>query len=201
MRDSPGGEPAQGQALEPLPRGERIEKFEPTSGRWLGWVAVAVAGLLALDVIRDGIGGEDAVSLAVLLLSATIVYMVMVRPRVVAYENVLTVKNIISDTDLPWSRIESVTRRQTLCIKTDERAVNCVAAPQAAARVLKSGDKEFEFVNGIPYQQYVVLKAASFVSQRSSEVPRRAPIVRRWAWPELALIALSVGVLLAVRLA
>jgi len=94
MRDSPGGEPAQGQALEPLPRGERIEKFEPTSGRWLGWVAVAVAGLLALDVIRDGISDEDAVSLAVLLLSATIVYMVMVRPRVVAYENVLTVKNI-----------------------------------------------------------------------------------------------------------
>ena len=73
MRDSPGGERAQGQALEPLPRGERIERFEPTSGRWLGWVAVVIAGLLALDVVRDGIGGEDAVNLAVLLLSATVV--------------------------------------------------------------------------------------------------------------------------------
>ena len=186
--------------MEPLPRGERIEKFDPTSGRWVGWAALVVAALLAVDVVRDGVAGRDAVDLAVLLFAATVVYMVMCRPQVTAYENVLTVRNIISDTDLPWSRIESVTRRQTLVIKTDERTVNCVAAPQAAVRVMKSGDKDFEFADGMPYQQYVVLKAASFVSQRSSEVPRQAPIVRRWAWPELALIALSVGVLLVAWL-
>ena len=125
----------------------------------------------------------------------------MVRPRVVAYENVLTVKNIISDTDLPWSRIESVTRRQTLCIKTDERAVNCVAAPQAAARVLKSGDKEFEFVNGSRTSSTSSSRPHPSSVNDRSEVPRRAPIVRHWAWPELALVALSVGVLLVVRLA
>jgi hypothetical protein len=183
-----------------LPRGDQIEKFDPTIGRWFGWAAVVVAALLAVDVVRDGIGGEDAAGLAALLFTATVVYMVMVRPRVVAYENVLTVKNIISDTDLPWSRIESVTRRQTLCIKTDERTVNCVAAPQAAARLMRSGDKQFEFASGIPYQQYVVLKAASFVSQQGPGVPRRAPIVRRWAWPELVVLVLSTAALLAVWL-
>ncbi len=201
MKDATDGEPDQGDTHEPMPRGNQIEKFEPTIGRWFGWVSVVVAVLLAVDVVRDGIGGEDAAGLAALLFAATVIYMVMVRPRVVAYENVLTVKNIISDTDVPWSRIESVTRRQTLCIKTDERTVNCVAAPQAAARLMRSGDKEFEFANGIPYQQYVVLKAASFVSQQGPGVPRRAPIVRRWAWPELVLLTLSTAALVGIWLA
>lgn len=73
---------------------------------WLAWLAFVVANLIDLAV-----QGRDHVSLiaaAILILSAGVAYVAAQRPRVIAADDALTIKNPLRDHRIPWTSISRV---------------------------------------------------------------------------------------------
>ncbi len=169
--------------------GMELERFPASGGRWFGYVVIAGAAVLAVDVARKGIDSSGAMGLAVLLGSAVFIYMVMVRPQAVAYAAGLRVKRPASDVDVPWSRLERAMRRQTLRIETDSGVVHCVAAPRSARAMLISGGR---WVDRAQERDYMADRIMEYSIEHGEDPAAQAPVKTRWAWPEITLLAIAV---------
>ncbi len=169
--------------------GMELERFPASAGRWFGYVVIAGAAVLAVDVVRQGIDTSGAMGLAVLLGGAVGTYMVMVRPQAIAYAAGLRVKRLASDVDVPWSRLERAMRRQTLRIETDSGVVHCVAAPRSARAMLISGGR---WVDRAQERDYMADRIMEYSIEHGEEPAAQAPVKTRWAWPEITLLAIAV---------
>jgi hypothetical protein len=169
--------------------GMELERFPASAGRWFGYVVMAGAAVLAVDVVRKGIDSSGALGLAVLLGGAVCIYMVMVRPQAIAYAAGLRVKRLASDVDVPWSRLERAMRGQTLRIETDSGVVHCVAAPRSARAMLISGGR---WVDRTQERDYMADRIMEYSIEHGEDPAARAPVKTRWAWPEITVLAIAV---------
>jgi hypothetical protein len=169
--------------------GRELERFPASAGRWFGYVVIAGAGVLAVDVVRKGIDASGAMGLAVLLGGVVCIYMVMVRPQAIAYVAGLRVKRLASDVDVPWSRLERAMRGQTLRIETDSGVVHCVAAPRSARAMLISGGR---WVDRTQERDYMADRIMEYSIEHGEDAAAQAPVRTRWAWPEITLLAIAV---------
>jgi len=169
--------------------GAKLERFPASVGRWFGVGAIAVAAVLAVDETRRGLDANAGIGLAVLLAAAVCIYMVMVRPQAIAYAAGLRVKRLVSDVDIPWSRIERAERRQTLRIDTDKGVVHCVAAPRSARAMLISGGR---WADRSGERDYMADRIMQYSIERGEDPVAQAPVTTRWAWPEISLLGIAV---------
>lgn len=197
-----------------------IERFQPTNGRWFGIVGVLViAVLLALVVADGGFSADSAAVGAGLVLFAVAMYVALVRPTLHAYTDHLLVRNLVSDTHVPWHLIRDAEVRQTLRVYTGDKVVHAVGIGRTARQQMRinassSGGGagtgamlgmsrvEKHATQGGPSAEYGSIEYVDFVADRvlalakqQQEASRHRPaILRRWAYLEIgALGLLAVG--------
>lgn len=73
---------------------------------WYIWLVFAVANLA--DLAWQGGGHAAVVAAAILLLVTGVAYVAALRPRVIADDEALTVRNPLRDTRVPWDAVTSI---------------------------------------------------------------------------------------------
>ncbi|GAA2726982.1 hypothetical protein CAE01nite_24250 [Cellulomonas aerilata] len=101
----------------------------------VGWVWLAV---------RDGGSAGLVRQLPAIVLAATVVYAVLVRPAVMVDGDGVRLRNVLRDVDVPWAALERVSTRFALTLHTlDGQQVRAWAAPASGRHVdarLTAGD-------------------------------------------------------------
>ena len=192
-------------------RGRLVEKFASTAGRALGVVALIGVVLVLADVATSGRSLTSALVAALAVFVAVVCWMALVRPGVAAYERVLLVRNMASDWEVPWHAIDGAEARQTLRIYTGKDTLHAVGVTKSTRQLLRdtpgmqrrpgystslgappaAGVDRPGQSSGASTQDYVAERVMTLArAQREASAGRTAPR-RRWALPELALLAFS----------
>ncbi len=193
-----------------------IERFSPTGGRWFGIAGIVVAAaLLGLIVADSGAGATAAAVAAGLVWFAVGMYVALVRPTMHAYTDHLLVRNLVSDTHVPWHLITDAEVRQTLRVYTRDKVVHAVAIGRTARQQMRLNARstgggagtgamfgmsriEKHATEGGPNAEYGSVEYVDFVTQRvltlakqqQQESRHMAGIRRRWAYLEIAALVL-----------
>jgi hypothetical protein len=202
-----------GSATEP----RLIERFSPSGGRWVGIVGITViAVLLVLMAFESGFSLGAAAVAAGFVLFGLAMYVALVRPTVHAYTDHLLVRNLVSDTHVPWHLITDAEVRQTLLLYTRDKVVHAVAIGRSARQqmrinashtgggagtgaMLGMGRVEKHAPQSGPTSDQANVQYVDFVAERVLTLAKeqqqasrhRTGIVRRWAIPEIAALALA----------
>jgi Bacterial PH domain len=194
-----------------------------------GWYVTAVAlGLISAVgvwacVERPG----SALKIAGWVLGSVLVcWVVLVRPRLTAYENGLQLTNMVRDVFIPWERIERVRALSTFQVVTDEGRFSCVAVGRSTRAQIKADSRYADRPSmssmmlgrrlgrgfgpvgstdqspSLPeYIESVVMKEADQRRRRRRQAgePDR-PIVRRWAADGIGALAVAVALVTAAVL-
>jgi hypothetical protein len=201
--------------------GRVIEKIDATLTRGAGVVAVLVTALVVFDVLRSGWSPARGLAAAVAVLIGVIFEMVLVRPRLTAYERVLKVHNIASDLSIPWHLIEGAEARQTLRIYTGDDVVHAVGVSKSTRQVLRDGKAMgasapmLGSLTGTPtvalgsragkftrpsWHEQVAERVMVLAAEQSEDSLARPQVVRRWAVAELSVLAITVAAVVALFL-
>lgn len=108
-------------------RRQVIESFAPLGGRILGGLTLVVALLVIVDIIAQWRTLDGLTAAGVVIALSSLVWISMIRPAVVAYEEALVIKNLLRDVRIPWARIESAEIRPILIVNTEQGAYKSVA--------------------------------------------------------------------------
>jgi hypothetical protein len=178
-------------------------------------------GLIAVIGVWAGVESPgSALKIAGWVLGAVLVcWVVMVRPRLTAYENGLQLTNMVRDVFIPWERIERVRALTTFQVVTDEGRFSCVAVgrstraqikadrryadrPSLSSMMLGRGLSRGLGLTGTPdqgtslpeYIESVVMREADERTRRRKRAgaPDR-PIVRRWAADGIGALVVAVA--------
>jgi Bacterial PH domain len=117
---APPPEPGPGSGTKPGPAPKRAQPVRPPDVYrsigalvvWWVWVVFAAANLV--DLAIQGHDHFAAMVAAVLVLITGITYIAAFRPRVVAGDENLMIKNPLRDHHVPWSCVESLDLRDSL---------------------------------------------------------------------------------------
>jgi hypothetical protein len=194
-----------------------VERFRPTSGRFLGGASlVAAAALVVLTAVTEPTLTGLRVCLLVALVGV-LIWVVLLRPRATAYDDTLVLHNQLSDVELPLAKIEDVAVRHTLNVWVGGNRYSCPGIGRASRQMVRGPDgaptsvfarKNDAQLGGGDAASIGEVDYATFVENRIAElvhVARREggdgdppPVRRRWAVPELtALGVLTVAVVVA----
>lgn len=193
------------------PRESTLERFAPHGGAVTAIVAcVVVAGVLVVWALD-----HDRIALwvpAAALVGAVLVYASAVRPRVLAGGGELVLRNAFSTVRIPLAAIEEHAVRQVLVVHAGGRRFSCAGVSRPvrhgfrARGTLSSADPK-----GMPHADFVELRLTQLIAQdreaRQVEAGSSAPtdlaqaVRRDLAWPELALLATTVALLIVAILA
>lgn len=208
---------------------EVVEKFRPTSGPLVGYVAlVLAAGTVAVAVIGRDEGVPSTLGWIGGLV-AVLVWSSMLRPRLWVTRSDLVMRNMLDTVAVPLAAIEQIAVRQVLAVRVGEKRYVCPAVGKSWRQNLKAGRaRPTEAMPGVnppaetvpPVQPgEATTSYADFVEARlhhlAEEARAKAGIAlmsdeqlaladgvrRHWAWPEIvALAATAVGAAVSVPL-
>lgn len=195
-----------------------VESFAPTGGRVLGIITLLIGLAVIVDIIVEWRSLEGLTAAAVVIALAALVWASMVRPSVVAYEEILVVRNFIRDVWIPWRLVQSTEVKPVLTINTtDGQAFRSVAvgATGADRRALwKAKARAMDGSSGnsapggptagvstssagpaAPENVSSALRAAHRIEVMAEKYAGSAPeggqVVRTWAWPEIAAFCVA----------
>ena len=193
------------------PRESTSERFSPHGG-----AATAVLGALVIAAVlvlwaRD----SERIPLwvpAAALIGAVVLYASAVRPRVLVGEGELVLRNMFSTVRIPLAAIEEVAVRQLLVVRAGDRRFRCAGVGRPARPGFGSRRPSASAnPKGMAYADFVELRLTQLIAQDrearqveagSSPPTDLAQAVRRdLAWPELALLATTVALLIVAILA
>jgi hypothetical protein len=186
-----------------------VEFFKPTSGRLVGGIGVVAAVALVIGVAVDGLEGSD---LAVILGTAfvgVLIWASMLRPRVGLSQEVLVLRNMVTEAQVPLVAIEQLRIRQVLAVRAGERRFVSPGIGRSLRAMRKSAgappdpvSSYADFVEERIRQRMDDERAKSGIALMSDEQQRLAAGIQvEWAWPELAALVLTgVGFVLALIL-
>lgn len=188
--------------------GEQVERFQPTSGRVMGVIAL----VLALAVVVIGVVDRDHGFPLPVVLGAVVfgilVWAAMLRPRVWATREHLVMRNMLHTAEIPLAAIEQVAVRQVLAVSAGDRRFVSPAIGRSLRQTLKTNKKK-EPTATESYPVFVEerisrlaedARAQQGVRRFSDEQAALAEGVRQtWAWPEIAGLA-AFGVAFLVSL-
>jgi len=194
-----------------------IERFKP-NGTITGYAALALCAFAVVYVAvtaHTPTGTRVALGLA---LAGCVSWVSLLRPRAVAYSDVLRLKNSLVDVEVPLAMIDAVTVRQTLNVWVGDHRYVCVGIgrsrrsmfkrnrPGGIAMLLGMGRVQ-DFVqqsdrarldqSSMLYETYVVTKIEDLAEAARKDLGGEPPTrrVRHLpAWPEIvALAALAIA--------
>jgi hypothetical protein len=186
---------------------DRVEYFKPTSGRLMGVVGLLAGLAVIVLVLIDGLHGSD---LAVILATAffgVLVWAAMLRPRVGVSQDVLVLRNMVTEAKIPLAAIEQLGLRQVLAVRAGDRRFVSPAVGRSLRAMRKDAgtapdpiSNYCDFVEERIRYRMEDARARSGIALMSDEQLALASGVRReWAWPEaLALVVTGVGFVLTL---
>lgn len=206
---SPDSPSSSGSAADRSPEPRRYERrvFASTPARVLGWILIAVAAANFVDL---GIRGRDHASLiavAALLLGCGVVYVLCLRPSVVAGDDAVRMRNPLRDVRVPWAALETADVTDALRLHTSGRkyrswALQESSRARARARMRKPRtdlpENVAEAVAGRTRSEYVAEQLREMSAERAVDGAGGGAEVA-WSWPSVAALAVPV-VLLVVAI-
>jgi hypothetical protein len=203
------------------PPSARPEVFRRATPVVFWWVWLAFALVNVIDIAIQGSGHFAVMVTAVLVAITGAVYTCALRPRVVASDAGLVVRNPVRDYRIPWGAVEAVDIG-------DWVRVHCAPAPGAAggktidcwalfapARTRlkarrRARDRAIALGSRVPDEarSLMSMTAVEIMARRMDERARRERATGRaggtlaasWAWPTLAAVILPVLALIIVAL-
>jgi len=198
------------------PRGTPAERFRSTNGRFLGAVGLlAVVALVVFVAVTESNlrGFQIFLGLAI---AGMLIWMVLLRPAVTAYPGILLLRNMLSDTELPLARIDSVVVRHALNVWAGERRYVNPAIGRSSRSMLEQGRRPVRSSGpgatfgdppggqGHAAALGIAADYPTFVEQRIRTLAKDArrdavgeppPVRRTWAVPEIAVVVVLALVL------
>jgi hypothetical protein len=194
--------------------GEPVERFRPTSGRFVGSLSLAVvAGILVYAAVaeRTVVGLRLATGAAFF---GVLVWLTQLRPRVTAYRDVLRLQNSVRDVDVPLARVGDVHVGRMLSVWVGQKRYVCVGISAPLRRMvmgrkqrpssLFGWDRLEEYAehatpprpepSAVSYPEYVEgrIVALADEARRRAEVAEptaEEPTRGAWAWPGIGALA------------
>lgn len=117
---------------------QHIEKFEPTSGQFTGWVG-AVVGLAT--AVFAGIVGHLPTLLGALLFTA-LVWAATLKPRLRIEGDQLVLRNMLETVRIPLAGIEQLASRQVFAVRTAHARYVSTAVGRSWRKALASNRNE-----------------------------------------------------------
>jgi hypothetical protein len=108
-------------------RRQVIESFAPLGGRILGGLTLVIALLVIIDIIAQWRTLDGLTAGGIVVALSALVWVSMVRPAVMAYEEALVIRNLIRDVRIPWALVQSAEIKPILVVNTEQGAYKSVA--------------------------------------------------------------------------
>jgi hypothetical protein len=199
-----------------MTEGEGDRTFRPTSGTFLGWVGVALAGGGVVDALLDDRSLEGLRFALGAAIFGLLVWCFMLRPRLVIGARDLQLRNPFLTWYVPLASVRKVAVRAVTRVHTDERRFDGVAVGRPArsltrARPVRRGSIGLPGLGSSRYAEDadasrvprgeldadmtadLVVEQILFAADRAREAhPDPRPARRTWAWVELGALALML---------
>ena len=195
-----------GRSAEPRPPRYERRTFGSTPSRVLGWILLAVAAANFVDLAIRGRDHASLVAAAALLLGCGVVYVLCLRPGLVAGDDAVVMRNPLRDVRVPWAALDTVDVTDALRLHTGGRkhrswALQESSRARAKARMRKPRadlpDRVAEAVAGRTHAEYVAEQLREMSTERAAGDGGAAVI--EWSWPSVAAV-LVPAVLLAIAI-
>jgi len=203
-----------------------VEHFSPTSGYWLGWAGIVGFGVLAAVSLAGSRSLPAVATAAGFAWAALLMWIGLVRPRVLARADHLLLRNEFRDTVVPWHLIDGIVVRTTLRVHVDDKVVHG-AAVSRSMRSMRSGGQSQPRTGGLltfgaermvadmvpdaPPQQlpqiaadypgYVETRLRELASERAEASESLPAVTTRWALLETVVFALASMVVVGLVVA
>ncbi|WP_020578687.1 hypothetical protein [Actinopolymorpha alba] len=185
-----------------------IESFAPTAGRVLGVLTMAIGALILGDVVVEWRTWNGLATAGIVVAVCTLIWLSLVRPSVVAYEDELVLRNILSDVHIPWHLVRSARIAPVLAIATEDAsyrsaAVSVTGADRRAMRRSQRNAVESAQV-GRPQSpgeadlgsrspaDYTTHRIETLAAQYAEKSKDKAQVVRTWRRVEFAIVGAAV---------
>ena len=181
-----------------------VEKFTPTSGRFVGVIGLLLSGLVLVSALWDGLHRADIAVFLGVVLAAVVVWAFTLRPRLALEGDDLVMRRSFSTVWIPLVAIETVVIRQVFAVRTPQGRFVSSAAGHPLRRLRKRAGGEFDPAN--VYADFVEQRVRQRVDDERAKAGLGAgqqaagAVVRRgWAWPEIGVAGLAlVGLVVAL---
>jgi len=204
------------------PPSARPEVFRRTGPLVFWWIWLAFATFNVVDLAIQGSGHFAVVVTAILVAVTGVAYACALRPRVIASDAGLAVKNPVRDYRIPWGAVETVDVGDWVRVhctpvpgQATGKTIDCWAlfAPARYRRKTGRTAQTRAFAAGPKVSDEAMrLMSMTAVQAMAREMDERARRERAagaaggapaasWAWPSLAAMILSALALLIVTLA
>jgi len=192
---------------------EVVETFRPTSGRLMGYLAIALAVVLLVAAAWPGDQGFAPYVVWGLLFAGVLAWASMLRPGLWATASDLVLRNMVTTTHVPLASIDDVVVRQVLAVRAgDKRYVSPVIGRRLRELRPMRQEKEGTTPATMPYPLFVEdrihhlcerARGREGIDMHSDEQFARAAGVRQeWAYLELvALVVTGLGLVGSIVLA
>ena len=108
--------------------------FRQRSSVWLAAMSGVAGLLLLLSLVRNWASYPRASFVAWVLFALAVAWAVFVRPAVVLDDQGVTLRNIVRDVHIPWTRLSGVTSRWNLKVLVGDQGYNAWAISSQAER-------------------------------------------------------------------
>jgi hypothetical protein len=204
-------------------RGAPVELFHATSGRFVGTTTLAVLAAIVVYVVVD-VHSIDGLRLGTgAVFFGVLVWVTQLRPRAVAYRDVLLLRNSLRDVDVPLALIDDVHVGRMLTVWVGEQRYVCVGIGAPLRNLVspkKAGsssglawdrlEEDSKYATPprpaeslLSYPEFVESRIASLSEDARRRRKRGADVEQRphgeWAWSGVVALAVS-GVAFVVSL-
>jgi len=189
------------------------QRYGPTTGTFTGWVGLVLCLGSIVALLMDPTAGSVRFAL-VLGTVALVIWCFVLRPRVIVREpNTLLLRTAVSTWDLPLAAITKVRVKAITRVEIGEQGYDGIAVGRRVrtmvrGQVVKHGDgfadagralgdpprreRKHPEVNTPEAVADLVTEQILAAAERAREAGRPTePVLRRWAWVELVLLAAS----------
>ncbi|MDP9393116.1 MAG: PH domain-containing protein [Actinomycetota bacterium] len=187
------------------------EVFRPWTARPFAIAWFLLAALLVLDALRRTESATRWIAVTGLLLVSALVYAFSFRPAVVADDDGVTLRNVVRDVFIPWSRVTAIGADWALSVDTDERRYGSWAIASRSRRPVRPSslhrdvgpapDREtVSDVSADTRVEEVAVDLSARWERRAGAVGPERAVRRSWAVDALVPIAVAAALLTVVAL-
>jgi hypothetical protein len=188
---------------------EPVERFQPTSGRIMGTIALVLVSAIVVIGVLDREHGFPLPVVLGAVVFGILVWAAMLRPRVWATGDDLVMRIMLNTAHIPLAAIEQVAVRQVLAVSAGERRFVSPAIGRSLRQTLKSNRTSAQPTATPSYPVFVEERISQLADdartqrgvRRFSEeqVALGAEVRTSWAWPEIVgLVGFGVAFLVSL---
>ena len=175
-------------AEPPVASSPPVESFRSTGGHLLGWVGIVGFALLAAESASRSWSLPGLATSAGLVWAATVMWVGVVRPRVLAYGDHLLLRSAFRDTVVPWHLIDGIAVRLVLRLHVGDEVLQTGAVSRRARSAPTLAGAE------VDYPEYVETRLRELASQRAEASRSWQAVQRSWAQLPTAIFAVTFSV-------